>query len=51
MPRAIPIHWGVFELTDESLDEPVRELSQTLRALSLPGDNFQPLRIGQYLSI
>ena len=51
MPRAIPIHWGVFELTDESLDEPVREVSQTLRALSLPDDNFQPLRIGQYLSI
>lgn len=51
MPKAIPIHWGVFELTDESLDEPVRELSQALRDLLLPGDNFQPLRIGQYLSI
>lgn len=51
MPKAIPIHWGVFELTDESLDEPVRELSQALRDLSLPDDNFQPLRIGQYLSI
>lgn len=51
MPKAIPIHWGVFELTDESLDEPVSELSQALRDLLLPGDNFQPLRIGQYLSI
>jgi len=51
MPQAIPIHWGVFELTDESLDEPVRELSQALTDLSLPGENFQPLRIGQYLSI
>ena len=51
MPRAIPIHWGVFELADESLDEPVKELAQALKNISLPGDNFQPLRIGQYLSL
>lgn len=51
MPTAIPIHWGVFELADESLDEPVKELSLALNDLSLPGANFQPLRIGQYLSI
>ncbi|MDU1025746.1 MAG: MBL fold metallo-hydrolase, partial [Leclercia adecarboxylata] len=51
MPTAIPIHWGVFELADESLDEPVKELSLALNDLSLPVANFQPLRIGQYLSI
>lgn len=51
MPRAIPIHWGVFELADESLDEPVRELNQALLALSPDNENFQPLRIGQYLSL
>ncbi len=29
-PLAFPIHWGVFELADESLDEPVRELTDAL---------------------
>lgn len=51
MPLAIPIHWGVFELADESLDEPVRELAQALAELSPRSDNFHPLRIGQYLSL
>ena len=51
MPLAIPIHWDVFELADESLDEPVRELAQALAELSPRSDNFHPLRIGQYLSL
>lgn len=51
MPRAIPIHWGVFELADESLDEPVKELAQALKNISSDVENFQPLRIGQYLSV
>jgi len=51
MPRAIPIHWGVFELADESLDEPVRELTDALKNISSAVENFQPLRIGQYLSV
>lgn len=51
MPRAIPVHWGVFELADESLDEPVNELSQALQDVALDNDRFHILKIGQYLSL
>ncbi|MCU6669884.1 MBL fold metallo-hydrolase [Enterobacteriaceae bacterium H4N4] len=51
MPKAIPVHWGVFELADESLDEPVFELSQVLKDVAPDNDRFHILRIGQYLSL
>ncbi|MDK9585380.1 MBL fold metallo-hydrolase [Lelliottia wanjuensis] len=51
MPRAFPIHWGVFELADESLDEPVLELTQALSNVAQINDNFRILKIGQYLSL
>ncbi|MDI3362167.1 MBL fold metallo-hydrolase [Lelliottia sp. V89_10] len=51
MPRAFPIHWGVFELADESLDEPVLELTQALSNVAPINDNFRILKIGQYLSL
>lgn len=51
MPKAIPVHWGVFELADESLDEPVFELSQVLQDIAPDNDRFHILRIGQYLSL
>lgn len=46
-PFSVPIHWGVFELADESMDMPPQEL---LTALDDKGENsrlFSPLRIGQ----
>ncbi|PIJ51432.1 MBL fold metallo-hydrolase [Erwinia sp. OLTSP20] len=46
-PLTIPIHWGVFELADESLDEPPLILSQALQQAGLPARNFQPWKIGQ----
>lgn len=51
MPLAFPIHWGVFELADESLDEPVRELTQALDNVAPINDKFRILKIGQYLSL
>lgn len=50
-PLAFPIHWGVFELADESLDEPVRELQEALNETVSGFSNFTPLRIGQYLTL
>lgn len=51
MPLAIPIHWGVFELADESLDQPIAELNLTLAGSGLINSNFRILKIGQYLSL
>lgn len=48
-PKAVPIHWGVFELADESLDMPPQELSDELQAREEQGNKFIPLRIGQFL--
>ncbi|WLI76030.1 MBL fold metallo-hydrolase [Kosakonia sp. H02] len=50
-PLAFPIHWGVFELADESLDEPVQELQDALSEAAAENDNFRILKIGQYLSL
>ncbi|MEE9652446.1 MBL fold metallo-hydrolase [Enterobacter soli] len=48
-PLAFPIHWGVFELGDESLEEPVQELNQALANLAPVNDSFRTLKIGEYL--
>ncbi|WP_077036129.1 MBL fold metallo-hydrolase [Pelomonas sp. KK5] len=45
--RSLGIHWGTFELTDEPLDEPPRQLEAQRRALGLPDDEFFTLAIGQ----
>ncbi len=50
-PLAFPVHWGVFELADESLDQPVVELQQTLSETATDNENFRILKIGQYLSL
>ncbi|TCV99995.1 MBL fold metallo-hydrolase [Biostraticola tofi] len=46
-PRVIPIHWGVFELADESLDEPPRELKRALQQAGIDNNKFSPLKIGE----
>jgi L-ascorbate metabolism protein UlaG (beta-lactamase superfamily) len=51
MPVAIPVHRGVFELADESLDEPVRELQHALNDTAMINNRFNILKIGQYLSL
>lgn len=49
-PKAVPIHWGVFELADESLDMPPQELLDELQARGENVSNFIPLRIGEFLA-
>lgn len=38
--RALGIHWGTFQLTDEPRDEPVEELAQALTASGIAPDRF-----------
>jgi L-ascorbate metabolism protein UlaG (beta-lactamase superfamily) len=45
-PHTIPIHWGVFELADESLDEPPRVLEASVREAGLNLSCFKPWKIG-----
>jgi L-ascorbate metabolism protein UlaG (beta-lactamase superfamily) len=45
--KAVPIHWGVFELADESLDAPLLELAQATLGRKDIGPHFSPLKIGQ----
>ncbi len=51
MPRAFPIHWGVFELADESLDDPIQKLNHALSDVAGNNNKFYILKIGQYLSL
>lgn len=44
--RTLGVHWGTFELTDEPLDEPPRQLVQQRQALGLPEEEFFTLAIG-----
>lgn len=45
--RSLGVHWGTFELTDEALDEPPRELLRQRPAQGLADDEFFVLAIGQ----
>lgn len=45
--RSLGVHWGTFELTDESLDEPPRQLERQRAALGLGADDFFTLAIGE----
>jgi L-ascorbate metabolism protein UlaG (beta-lactamase superfamily) len=40
-------HWGTFRLTNEGVDEPVRELAAALLAAEMPAERFQALRPGE----
>jgi L-ascorbate metabolism protein UlaG (beta-lactamase superfamily) len=50
-PLTIPIHWGVFELADESLDEPPAELMRALEACGESNSCFSAWRIGESRSL
>lgn len=50
-PVTIPIHWGVFELADESLDTPPRVLQQAMQAAELDDARFAAWRIGEKRSL
>jgi N-acyl-phosphatidylethanolamine-hydrolysing phospholipase D len=44
--RSIGIHWGTFELTDESLDEPPQALARAARAAGLADEAFTVIPVG-----
>jgi len=44
--QSIGIHWGTFELTDESLDEPPQAPARAARAAGLADDAFTVMAIG-----
>ena len=45
--RSLGVHWGTFELTDEPLDEPPRQLAAQRSSLGIPEQEFFTLAIGQ----
>ncbi|MNN69947.1 metal-dependent hydrolase [compost metagenome] len=45
--RSIAIHWGTFELADESLDEPPKALAEELKKAHIPAADFVALEHGQ----
>ena len=45
--QSLGMHWGTFELTDESLDEPPRELARVRQAAGVSEDDFFVLAVGQ----
>ena len=49
--RSVGVHWGTFNLADESLDDPPRALAEARRAAGLSDEAFQVLAIGQTLKL
>ncbi|SKC92415.1 L-ascorbate metabolism protein UlaG, beta-lactamase superfamily [Burkholderia sp. YR290] len=49
--KAIGIHWGTFELTDEALDEPPQKLAEATHEAGLPDDAFTVLHHGQMIRL
>jgi L-ascorbate metabolism protein UlaG (beta-lactamase superfamily) len=45
--QALGHHWGTFRLTNEGVEEPVRELAAALAAREVPPERFKPLRPGE----
>ena len=45
--HSVGIHWGTFELTDESLDEPPRALARAAQERGLGADAFTVMAIGE----
>jgi len=49
--RSIGVHWGTFDLTDESLDQPPKDLAAARLANGLMPQDFDVMAIGQTLKL
>jgi L-ascorbate metabolism protein UlaG (beta-lactamase superfamily) len=49
--QSLAIHWGTFELADDSLDDPLNALSRSLAEEDVPASEFWVLRQGESRSI
>ena len=45
--RSVGLHWGTFEISDESLDQPPKDLANAAREQGLPGAEFTVMAIGE----
>jgi N-acyl-phosphatidylethanolamine-hydrolysing phospholipase D len=45
--QAMAVHWGTFQLTDEALDQPPRDLARALNHQGLNEQDFAVLAIGE----
>ena len=45
--HSIGVHWGVFELTDEALDEPPQALAEARAARGVADDAFAVMAVGE----
>jgi N-acyl-phosphatidylethanolamine-hydrolysing phospholipase D len=45
--QSLGVHWGVFEMADESLDEPPRTLAAAREAAGMAESEFFVLRVGE----
>jgi N-acyl-phosphatidylethanolamine-hydrolysing phospholipase D len=45
--RSVGVHWGTFELTDEALDQPPRDLARARVAHGLGDHDFDVIAIGE----
>ncbi len=45
--QALGHHWGTFRLTNEGIEQPLRDLEVALAAQGVPAERFRPLRPGE----
>lgn len=44
-------HFGTFQLTDEAIDDPLRQLTEALREHGIAPERFRPLRAGEVFDV
>ena len=49
--RSVGVHWGTFQLTDEPLDQPPKDLAQARAAQGLKDDDFMTFAVGETRAI
>jgi L-ascorbate metabolism protein UlaG (beta-lactamase superfamily) len=49
--QSIAMHFGVFQLTPEGIEEPVRELTNALRERGVPAERFRTAEVGESVSL